>query len=296
MARIMMKVTPTNTVEDLYPSFLSAAAARGVKDKTLDTYKQHFRAISKRLDVSIPITELRKADLDDMIFAMRESGLSDRSINSYTRTLKVFFSWCNEEGHTSLNLSLYKASEAVKETYSDTELKILLKRPPANCNFCEFRKFLTSFNIFLGTSIHLSDFIQIRLELFNRFIGTNQLRFLAKAQHPTEELIADLHLSCHAEMAVIYSCVVNAGLVIAKPIHNSVQKRIDKADRDTLLLAAKHGEYSLGVGLQVDCSKGFLSVSWLTCEAHILHAVNTVGSHVLCVIVKSQKVVVTVID
>ena len=139
MARITMKSAPANTVEELYPSFLSAAAARGVKDKTLDTYKQHFRAISKRLDVSIPISELQKSDLDDMIFAMRESELSDRSINSYTRTLKVFLSWCNEEGHTSLNLSLYKASEAVKETYSDAELKILLKRPPANCNFCEFR-------------------------------------------------------------------------------------------------------------------------------------------------------------
>ena len=55
MARITMKSAPTNTVEELYPSFLSAVAARGVKDKALDTYKQHFRAIFKRLDVSIPI-------------------------------------------------------------------------------------------------------------------------------------------------------------------------------------------------------------------------------------------------
>jgi len=95
----MMKAVPTNTVEELYPSFLSAAAARGVREKTLETYKQHFRAISKRLDVSIPIKELRKSDLDDMIFAMRESGLSDRSINSYTRTLKVFFGGNEEFQH-----------------------------------------------------------------------------------------------------------------------------------------------------------------------------------------------------
>ena len=33
-----------------------------------------------------------------MIVSMRESGLSSNSINSYTRTLKSFFSWCNEQG------------------------------------------------------------------------------------------------------------------------------------------------------------------------------------------------------
>ena len=43
-------------------------------------------------------------------------------------------------------------------------------------------------------------------------------------------------------MGVIHSCVVNTGLVIAEPINNSIQEWIDKADRDTLLLIAKHGE------------------------------------------------------
>lgn len=55
-----MKSAPTNTVEELCPSFLSAATARDVKDKTLDSYKQHIRAISKRLDVAISISKLQK--------------------------------------------------------------------------------------------------------------------------------------------------------------------------------------------------------------------------------------------
>ena len=42
------------------------------------------------------------------ILRMREDGLSDSSINSYTRTLKVFFSWCNEQGYTKSNLKIYK--------------------------------------------------------------------------------------------------------------------------------------------------------------------------------------------
>ena len=119
MARITMKTAPSNTVEELFPTFLSAAAARGVKDKTLDTYKQHFRAISKRLNVTAPINRLNKSDLDNTILKMREEQLSASSINSYTRTLKVFFSWCNEEGYTTLNIKLFKAPETVKDVYTD---------------------------------------------------------------------------------------------------------------------------------------------------------------------------------
>ena len=57
-----------------------------------------------------------------IIRKLREAGLSPNSINSYMRVLKSFFSWCNEQGLTRLNVPLYKAEETVKETYSDAEL------------------------------------------------------------------------------------------------------------------------------------------------------------------------------
>ena len=94
------------------------------------------------MDVTVPMNRLNSQHLEDMILSMREEGLSASSINSYTRTLKVFFSWCNEEGHSSLNIKLYKAPETVKETYTDEELLILLKKPEANCNFCEYRNWV----------------------------------------------------------------------------------------------------------------------------------------------------------
>lgn len=137
-----MKSSIGGTVEQVFSAFLTSAGARGVKEKTLDTYKQHFRAISKRLDVSMEIQDLTKNNLDEMISEMRSGSLSDASINSYTRTLKVFLSWCNEQKLTSLNISLYKSSETVKETYTDEELSMLLKRPSSSCGFCEYRSWV----------------------------------------------------------------------------------------------------------------------------------------------------------
>ncbi len=142
MARITMKTQQRSSIEQSFSLFLTAASSRGVKDKTLETYRQHFRAISKRLDNSRAVEDLSKDDLDGMIAAMRKDELSERSINSYTRTLKAFLSWCNEEGYSPATISIYKASEAVKETYTDAELLELLKKPRAGCNFCEYRNWV----------------------------------------------------------------------------------------------------------------------------------------------------------
>ena len=86
------------TMADTFADFLLSRKAKGLSEKTITTYKQHFAAIGKHLDTAIPIDELTKQDLEFMISSMRDAELAPNSIKSYTRTLKSFFSWCNEEG------------------------------------------------------------------------------------------------------------------------------------------------------------------------------------------------------
>jgi len=179
MARIMMKNKRKEaSLQEVFDLFLAATAAKGVRDKSLETYRQHCRAIGKRLDFTVCVADLKRADLDEMIFRMREEKLSDRSINSYTRTLKVFLSWCNEEGYTDVNIPIYKATEAVKETYTDEELQILLKRPAASCNFCEFRNWvIVNFLINSGCRAATVRSIQIRdVDLARRQIQTRHTK------------------------------------------------------------------------------------------------------------------------
>ena len=78
-----------------------------------------------------------------MLEQTRDSGLKDTSINSYTRTLKSFLSWCNSEGLTDVNIKPYKCEEVIKETYSDDELSKLLKKPDLKkCSFSEYRNWV----------------------------------------------------------------------------------------------------------------------------------------------------------
>ena len=162
MAKIKLVVSAT--IGETFSDFIISKKTKGLAEKTLQSYQAQFQAVARRLDVKMDIAMLQKADLDAMIISMRTVHLSPNSINSYTRTLKSFFSWCNEQGITRLNIPLYKAEETVKETYSDLELSALLKKPDIRkATFAEYRDWvIINFLLNCGSRATTVRAIQIR--------------------------------------------------------------------------------------------------------------------------------------
>ena len=162
MAKIKLVVSAT--IEETFSDFIISKKTKGLADKTLQSYQSQFQAVARHMDVKMDIAMLQKADLDAMIISMRDAQLSPNSINSYTRTLKSFFSWCNEQGITRLNIPLYKAEETVKETYSDAELAALLKKPDIRkATFAEYRDWvIINFLLNCGSRAATVRAIQIR--------------------------------------------------------------------------------------------------------------------------------------
>lgn len=152
------------TITEAFENFLISRKSKGLADKTLQSYRHHFIAVARHLDIEKDIDDLQKTDLDAMIASMRDADLSANSINSYTRTLKSFFSWCNEEGITRINIQLYKAEETIKETYTDQELEKLLKKPDIRkCSFAEYRDWvIINFLLNSGSRAATVRAIQIR--------------------------------------------------------------------------------------------------------------------------------------
>ena len=162
MAKIKLVVSAT--IEETFSDFIISKKTKGLAEKTLQSYQSQFQAVARHIDVKMDIAMLQKADLDAMIISMRDASLSPNSINSYTRTLKSFFSWCNEQGITRLNIPLYKAEETVKETYSDAELAALLKKPDIRkATFAEYRDWvIINFLLNCGSRAATVRAIQIR--------------------------------------------------------------------------------------------------------------------------------------
>ena len=60
-------MTPREFAAEAFERFLLTKRAGGVKTKTIETYSQHFHAISKHLDTTQGIEELTADDLKSMM-------------------------------------------------------------------------------------------------------------------------------------------------------------------------------------------------------------------------------------
>ena len=128
--------------EDAWASFIVFQTAKGISDTTLGNYHAELRTIAKYLDISAPLSALTKSDVEEMIVSMRKAGLAHNTIATYLRILNTFLGWCRQEGLSELSIPNIAEKETVKETYTDAELSLLLKKPAKDSGFCEYRNWV----------------------------------------------------------------------------------------------------------------------------------------------------------
>lgn len=140
--RITMNGQSRKPLVEVFADFVVSQTAQGLSETTLTNYKRHLHSISNHLDIQKPMEALTRKDLEAMVVSMRKSGLAHNSISSYCRVLRTFLNWCKRNGMRVPELPNIKDKETVKESYTDEELIVLLKRPKKDCSFCEFRNWV----------------------------------------------------------------------------------------------------------------------------------------------------------
>ena len=63
-----IKLNLGTTIADTFNDFIIARKAKGLADKTLESYKSHFKAIARHLDISRNIEDLTKSEFIPSIF------------------------------------------------------------------------------------------------------------------------------------------------------------------------------------------------------------------------------------
>ncbi len=130
------------SLSDVFPRFVASKIAEGVSEKTENTYYSHWKCIGKHLDLNKTFDEITQDDINNLVVSMRRSGLAHNSISSYTRVLRTFLKWCREQDYTAVVMPPIKDKETVKETYTDEELLLLLRKPDRKCDFTEYRNWV----------------------------------------------------------------------------------------------------------------------------------------------------------
>lgn len=132
----------STSLKAVWEAFIVSQTARGISDATIVNYHNHLRGIGKHLDIDMPFDKLTKRDLEAMVVSMREAELAHNTVATYLRVMNTFLRWCQREGLSNVSIPNLKEKDTVKETYTDTELSILLAKPQKDCDFCEYRNWV----------------------------------------------------------------------------------------------------------------------------------------------------------
>lgn len=171
----------TVTLEECFADYMAKCRARNLSDKTLEIYEVRFSVFQKYLNgKELKPSEIDQNVIDGFILYLQKRGCNDITVQSYIRDIRAFFYYLMNNGFTpEYKIKLPKADKKIKETYTDEELKKLLKKPNLKrCEFNEYKTWVFS-NYLLATGNRISTVLnlQIRdLDFDNNVIQLNKMK------------------------------------------------------------------------------------------------------------------------
>lgn len=149
----------------LFEEFIRFKKIINSSPETLRYYDDCFRYFSNFIDCDMLCCKMNKNTFYDYVEYLQTKNLSDCTINSYLRGLRAIIYYGMELGYIpKFEVKLIKAQKKIKETYTDEELKLLLKKPDLKkCDFTEYRNWVI-INYLLGTGNRLATMVNVKIE------------------------------------------------------------------------------------------------------------------------------------
>lgn len=145
--------------------FLRKCRVKNLAEQTIISYQEKLKKFVKFLGADYPVGEITEETIDEFILHLRQESLKDTSINTYLRAARSLLYFLMEGGKMKrFKIKLVKTDEVIKETYSEEELRRLLKKPNLRkTNFNEYRVWVLE-NYLLATGNRLSTVLDIKIK------------------------------------------------------------------------------------------------------------------------------------
>ena len=179
MEKIKMQPTRPQDVliTDAFTNFMEKCKAKNLSEKTLGIYQLHFKIFCEFLnDPRKKASEITQDSLDGFIRYLQKRGCNDITVQSYMRGIRCYCYYFMDQGYLKpFKIHLPKADKRIKETYTDEELKKLLKKPNIKtCGFNEYKMWAFS-NYLLATGNRISTVLSLKIKDLDFDNGTIQL-------------------------------------------------------------------------------------------------------------------------
>ena len=130
MKKLKIKEQNFLTLEEGCSRYLDNCRARNLREGTINHYRQSYVQFAKFFDMKMPVSEIDEKLYQKYVVFLRETLNNDISINSYLRDFITTMHFLMREGYVpQFKMQTIRVDRSGVETYSETELTTLLKKP-----------------------------------------------------------------------------------------------------------------------------------------------------------------------
>lgn len=154
------------TFTEVFEQFQVFNKAKNLSPETLRFYEQSKRAVLHYMGNDFIIAKFTKDTLYNFINHLRDDkGNKDSTINTHMRSLRAIVNYAAERGYMEpIKISNVRAESPVMPTYTEAELKILLRKPDMKkANFAEYRNWVIV-SFLIGTGARCSTVCNIKIK------------------------------------------------------------------------------------------------------------------------------------
>lgn len=154
------------TFEDGIEEYLAGCKARNLREGTIKHYKDSIKTLYRFIPPSTTIKSMGRDTVNKFIIDCKDTlDVNDVTLHTYARDLKTFmYYFMRSDYMETFKITLPKVDKKAIETYTDGELKLLLKKPDLKkCSFNTYRNWVL-INFILSTGTRLNSFINIRVK------------------------------------------------------------------------------------------------------------------------------------
>lgn len=187
--RIKMKTQSSNkTMKEGFKEFYNHCRVKNLSNKTLKYYEDNYYIFTNFFNDRDLINTITSDTIDNYIIHLKENTqCNSRSINTRLGAIRTILYYFMKLGYMEkFEIQLVKTIKKVKETYTDVELLLLLKKPNIKkCDFTEYRDWVIV-NYLLSTGNRLDTVINIKIQDLN---FNDELILLQATKNKKQQLI-----------------------------------------------------------------------------------------------------------
>ena len=188
MKKIKIAKKETITLQEGFEQFITRCKIKNLTDETIKSYEEKLKHFMEFYGIEKPLQSVTQETVDEYILWLRDNrSCGSITINSYLRSLRAYLYFCMEKEYLPhFKIQMIKAEKKLKETYTDSELEKLLKKPDTNnCNFREYEIWVLE-NYLLGTGNRISTALDLKVQDINFEEGCIYIR---KAKNRRQQII-----------------------------------------------------------------------------------------------------------